>query len=214
MNAFRALKYLFSSITWHIDTAEKELYLTFDDGPLPNLTSWILDELDKYNAKATFFVVGENAKRHEPIFNEIVNRGHAIGNHTFNHLNGWTTSLKNYLDNVEKCKTIINELHPPSTILHQPLKLFRPPYGKLKPSQIKHLKKQYRIVMWDILSYDYNQNVSAEQCFKNVLRKTKEGSIIVFHDNYKAEKSLRYALPKVLEHYTSLGFSFRRIEVI
>ncbi len=190
---------LFPKYTFSIPTTEKVLYLTFDDGPIPEVTPWVLEQLAAYSAKATFFVVGKNVEQNPAIFQRITKEGHSIGNHTFNHFNGWKTNRQTYLDDVKKCAEVIDT------------PLFRPPYGKLKLSQAKYLLKQYRIIIWDILSGDFDTKISSEQCLNNVLRQSKHGSIIVFHDSLKAAKHLQFVLPKVLDFYHQKGFIFRAI---
>lgn len=174
---------------WALPNNDKKVYLTFDDGPIPEVTPWVLDTLRQYNAKATFFCIGDNIKKHPDIFNRILTEGHSVGNHTFNHLNGWETKTSEYIKNVEKCETYLDET----------TKLFRPPYGKITSKQSKILQQRgYKIIMWSVLSYDYDASVSEEKCLQNVLQKIQPGSIIVFHDSLKAEKNLRHVLPEVL----------------
>ena len=184
---------------WDIPTKESSLYLTFDDGPIPEVTPFVLDVLKQFNAKATFFCVGENVKKHPAIFQRILDEGHAVGNHTYFHLNGWKTDNHTYISNVGSADALIHS------------KLFRPPYGKMKLSQISNLKSQYSIVMWSLLSKDYDKSMTGKQCLQRVLRKAKPGSIIIFHDSLKAFERLQYALHKVLEHFSSKGFSFKKI---
>jgi peptidoglycan-N-acetylglucosamine deacetylase len=196
-----------------------EIYLTFDDGPIPEVTPWVLSTLKKYKAKATFFCIGANIEKHPYILQQIIAEGHSIGNHTYNHLNGWKTKTREYLKNVDKCnkamvdgKELMANGNPPtisplpSSI--SPLPLFRPPYGKINLSQYSILKSHYSVVMWDVLSGDFDQTLSEEKCLKNVLTKTRAGSIVVFHDSIKAKKNLLYTLPKFLEYFSKKGFSF------
>ncbi len=195
----RFIQRLYPERIWAFSHKEKSIYLTFDDGPIPEVTPWILDELKKYNAKATFFCIGENIQKHPEIFRRILAEGHSVGNHTFNHLNGWKTETSEYIDNVLKCENIINAefINRQSAIGNR--KLFRPPYGRITSKQAKILhKKDFKIIMWDVLSYDFYASVSEEKCLQNVLENMKAGSIVVFHDSLKAEKNLRYVLPKVL----------------
>lgn len=200
------IKKIFSNYVWDIPNDDKKVFLTFDDGPTPEITNWVLNELKKYNAKATFFCIGKNIKNNSEIFQNILNNGHSIGNHTNNHLNGWKTNYETYLDNVQKA--LINFLNNNSQIYNENSHLFRPPYGKITPIQSKKLRKLgYKIIMWNVLSADFDQNISPEECLKNVINNIKSGSIIVFHDSQKAFKNLEYALPKTLEYLYNNGFT-------
>ncbi len=181
---------------WKIFTDKPVIYLTFDDGPIPEITPFILKTLDEYNAKATFFCVGENVKKHPEIYSEVVRLGHKIGNHTYNHLNGWKTHSVNYIDNISKCADYFSS------------DLFRPPYGKMKPSQLRKIKKEFSVVLWSVLSYDFDQKVSKEECLNNVLTYTDNGAVVVFHDNLKAKNNLYYSLPRFLEFFFQKGYSF------
>lgn len=207
---------LFPNFIWSINTKSKVLYLTFDDGPTPNITDWVLDTLNAYNAKATFFCIGNNIEAHSEIFQRILENGHRIGNHTYNHLKGWETKTKQYLGDVELTDSVIQfQLHNYNNATSTDLidsKLFRPPYGKFKKKQSKKLMKEgYKIVLWDVLSYDWDNSVSEDHCLKNVISSAKEGSIVVFHDSEKASKNLKYVLPKILEYYKEKGFVFEAI---
>ena len=195
----KVIQNLFPNFTWHIPTREKVLYLTFDDGPIPEVTPWVLSTLAGYDAKATFFCVGDNIDKHPELLQQVKNAGHAVGNHTFNHLNGWTTDNIPYFHNIRHCANQVDSV------------LFRPPYGRIKPRQAQFLQRHYRIVMWDILSGDFDPKVEQEQCFRNVVNNAQSGSIIVFHDSLKAKENMMYALPKVLEYYTNLGYSFGKL---
>lgn len=175
---------------------EKKIYLTFDDGPIPELTEWVLDTLDHYHIKATFFCVGENIVKHPQIFQRIISEKHQVGNHTHNHIKGWQTSLEEYLDNIEKCQALTQT------------DLFRPPYGRISKQQYKALLKIHRIILWDVLSYDYDKHTSPLKCLKQSIKHTRNGSIIVFHDNVKATQNLKYALPLYIESCLKLGFQF------
>ena len=190
------VQFLMPRYTWRVPTKEKIIFLTFDDGPIPELTPWVLDTLEAHAAKATFFCVGDNVLKHPNIFHRVLNEGHAVGNHTFHHLNGWKTDTGSYLQNVAQCAELIKS------------PLFRPPYGRLTIAQKRLLRKDFRIIMWDVLSGDYSSKISPEQCLHNVLKNTKPGSIIVLHDNLKAERNLRFVLPRVLAHFGSLGYRF------
>ena len=190
------LKKLFPSLTWDYNTGEKVVYITFDDGPIPQSTAWTLKLLKEKNVKATFFCVGDNVRKHPEIYQRILDEGHRVGNHTFNHVNGWKLRSSNYLRNIIKAKRYIQS------------NLFRPPYGKLIRPQIKWLQKEgYTIVMWDVLTKDYDAKILPQECLNRSL-KAKEGSIILFHDSLKAETNLRYALPKFIELKLSEGFHF------
>ena len=196
---------IFPNLVWELLTNEKVLYLTFDDGPTPEITEWTLHQLNKHNAKATFFCIGNNIKKHPEIFNSILKEGHSIGNHTFNHTKGWKTKAKAYIEDVLKTKIEI-EKHNIST------NLFRPPHGQIKPKQAKLLKALgYSIIMWNVLSIDWDKKISPKQCLENVINHSKPGSIIVFHDSVKAAKNMQYTLPKVLEHFSKKGYVFKRI---
>jgi len=193
------LKKVFPSLVWYFSSQEKVIYLTFDDGPHPELTPFILKELEKYNAKATFFLLGKEAETHSHLVSELLKQKHSIGNHTFSHLNGWSTKNDDYFEDIEKCDSILKS------------KLFRPPYGRIKPSQIRRLKKDYKIVMWDVLSWDFHEKITAEKCYNLVKKKTKKGSILVFHENDKSLENVSYCLPKVLEYFSQKGFEFKAI---
>ena len=199
------IKKLFSKYIWDLPNNENKIYLTFDDGPTPEITEWTLNQLNNYNAKATFFCIGDNIRKYPEIFKKVVSEGHSIGNHTFNHLNGWKTNTNDYIENVKNCF-----IHQQLTTNNQ--QLFRPPYGKIKPSQSKKLRKQgYKIIMWDVLSEDFDATISKEKCLENVLNNMQSGSIIVFHDSIKAFANLEYTLPKVLEIGSKKGFVFENI---
>jgi peptidoglycan-N-acetylglucosamine deacetylase len=192
---------LFPKHIWSMPrTAEKTIYLTFDDGPIPEVTPWVLEQLESYDAKATFFCVGENVDKHPELYNEVMAAGHLVGNHTYNHLNGWETEAIKYFHNVRKGAHVVKSW------------FFRPPYGRLTPTQSHFLQKHYTIVMWDVLSGDFDPSISPKQCLANVLSATKDGSIIVFHDNIKAQENLYYTLPKVLKHFRDLGYKFDSLQ--
>ncbi|WP_179344302.1 polysaccharide deacetylase family protein [Winogradskyella ursingii] len=204
------VKTLFPNFVWNINTDKKELYLTFDDGPTPEITEWVLDNLKSYNAKATFFCIGNNIEKHPAIFQKIIDEGHTVGNHTYNHLKGWKHKTKNYVEDVVKSQDLMNSLfiNRNSSITN----LFRPPYGKFKSNQSKKIMELgYRIILWDVLSYDWDKTVSEKSCLENVTSAAKEGSIVVFHDSLKASRSLKYTLPKVLEYYNERGFEFKSL---
>jgi peptidoglycan-N-acetylglucosamine deacetylase len=191
-----------------VPTESKSLYLTFDDGPMPGPTEFVLSELKRFNAKATFFSIGDNVGKHPGIFEKILAEGHAIGNHTFNHLKGWATPLEKYLDNIKACESqIANHRQPIAN--HK--SLFRPPYGRITLKQIKVLKENYQIVMWDVLTYDYSKNISRGNCLMGSIKATRPGSIIVFHDSLKAERNLTFVLPKFLDHFSREGYEFKSL---
>jgi len=203
------LKFLFRNWVWRLSSKEKVLYLTFDDGPTPEITEWTLNELKKYEAKATFFCIGKNIGEHPEIFQKIIEENHAVGNHTNNHLNGWKTKTATYLQNIKDAEKYFEE-NPKSKIGN--IKLFRPPYGRLSFSQSKKIRKMgYKIIMWDVLSADFDPKISNEKCLENVIRNIQNGSIIVFHDSVKASEKLKFVLPKVLEYYSYIGFDFKSI---
>ncbi len=199
------VKTLFPNFVWNINTDRKEIYLTFDDGPTPEITEWVLQTLDDFNAKATFFCIGNNIEKYPEVFQHIITEGHTIGNHTYNHLKGWKHKAKVYVRDVLKTEKIIRNFTTDTSN-----NLFRPPYGKFKNKQSKKLLELgYKIILWDVLSYDWDKSVSEEICFKNVTSAAKEGSIVVFHDSIKASRNLKYVLPKVLEYYTEKGYVFK-----
>lgn len=203
------LKFIFRNWDWRLSHKEKVLYLTFDDGPTPEITEWTLNELKKYEAKATFFCIGKNIGEHPEIFRKIIEENHSVGNHTNNHLNGWKTKTATYLQNIEDADKYFEEY---GTNKANDQKLFRPPYGRLSFSQSKKIRKMgYKIIMWDVLSADFDQKISNEKCLENVIRNIQNGSIIVFHDSIKASEKLKYVLPKVLEYYSYKGFDFKSI---
>ena len=198
----KIIKLLGKGLRFSVQTTEPVVYLTFDDGPIPGLTPWILDQLDVFGASATFFMVGENAGRNPDLVTEILNRGHQIGNHTQNHRNGFKTKLKDYLDNVALCAEELKSFLPTESPL-----LFRPPYGRILPRQIYNLRKRgYQIVLWDVLSKDYDASLEPETVVRNVLANVNPGSIIVMHDNIKAEKNVKAALPEILLGLKSMGY--------
>ena len=192
---------MFPSLVWKVNETEKVIYLTFDDGPIPETTEWILDTLKQFNAKATFFCVGDNVRKYPELFNKILDHGHLVGNHTYNHLNGWNTGIEEYIENVEKAAKLIKS------------DLFRPPRGMIRINQAQQLLEKYKIVMWNVLSVDYDRDISPEQCLRNVTSNAKEGSIVVFHDSIKAQKNMQYALPKTLEFYAEKGYSFASLNI-
>lgn len=186
-------------MTWGFFGETNKVFLTFDDGPTPDVTASVLEELRKYNAKATFFCLGRNVDHYPDIFKEILNEGHSVGNHSYSHLKGFGTKNSQYFKDIELARRLIDS------------ELFRPPYGRILHNQVTEILKNYRIIMWDVLSYDYNRRVKGEKIVKNVLNYTRPGSIIVFHDSAKARKNLYYALPRVLESFTEKGYEMSAI---
>jgi peptidoglycan/xylan/chitin deacetylase (PgdA/CDA1 family) len=187
---------LFPGLTWKMSTGRKEIFLTFDDGPIPEVTPWVLETLEAYNARATFFCVGDNVRKYPEIYSQVINGGHSVGNHTLNHLSGWSTENISYFNNIRHCARMVQS------------GLFRPPYGKLRPSQIQFLQRHYQIIMWDVLSGDFDHEIEPAECFQNVIQHASPGSIVVFHDSLKAETNLRYTLPLVLDYFTKEGYAF------
>lgn len=181
------------------ETGKKVIYLTFDDGPVAGVTEWVLQLLKQYNAKATFFCVGKNVVKQPAVFQQIIQQRHSVGNHTYHHPSGWRTPAKEYLADVEKCAALVHS------------KLFRPPYGILRPSQYSKLITQYSIIMWDVISGDFDQKLAKEKCLAKCIRYTRNGSIIGFHDSVKAEEKLKYVLPQYLKHFSSQGYRFEAL---
>lgn len=199
----RILPFFFPHYTWHKSKAEQVVYLTFDDGPIPDVTEWVLDVLAQHQIKATFFCIGDNIRKHPAVFQRTLAEGHQVGNHTFNHLKGWKTSLQDYLANTQLGQQEI-EKH-----LKQPTRLFRPPYGKLTKQQGKKLVDAgYEVIMWSIITKDYEANLHPQACLKRTLKRVKAGSIIVFHDSLKAEKNMKYTLPLLIKNLKEKGYSF------
>ncbi len=195
------IKKIYYSLIWDLNNGEKDLYLTFDDGPTPGITLKVLNILDKYNAKATFFCIGRNVERYPEIYGQILKRGHFAGNHTYSHLKGWETESREYYSDIKLAGSFIKS------------NLFRPPYGKIKRTQLKHLRHYYNIIMWDVMSFDFSQSVTKEKCLSLVLNNVRPGSIIVFHDSPKASENMFYALPKLIKIYSNLGYNFSTINI-
>ncbi len=196
------LKKAYPECVWNIETDEKILYLTFDDGPTPDATPFVVEQLKRYNAKATFFCIGKNVKEHFEVYKQILLAGHKPGNHTFDHLNGWKTPDKLYLENVLEAAKIIDS------------NLFRPPYGRITKFQLKALqgeKLKLKPIMWDVLSGDFDTSIKPENCYLNVINNAKPGSLVVFHDSLKALPALSYTLPKVLQYFSEKGYRFEVI---
>ncbi len=186
-------------MTWDLHGDHREVYLTFDDGPTPVVTPWVLDRLDEVGAKGTFFCLGRNVDKHPEIYKQILSGGHSVGNHSYSHLKGFRSSIRRYMDDIDLASDMIDS------------KLFRPPYGRIFPGQVKAVLEQYDIIMWDVLSIDYNSGLGGERVLKNVTRNVKPGSIIVFHDSDKAADNLYYALPRTLEFLKEEGYSMKSI---
>ena len=197
------LRAFYPSCTWKMPGTEKVIYLSFDDGPHAEATPFVLAELKKYNAKASFFCIGKNVAAHPNLYDQIMQEGHTVGNHTYDHVNGWKTNTDMYIQNIELAEKYIQS------------NLFRPPYGRITRSQIHKIKADknlpQEIIMWDVLSGDFDLTLSAEACKKNVIQNTSAGSIVVFHDSAKAFVRLKIALPAMLAHFTNLGYSFKAI---
>lgn len=218
-----AITIWFPKYVWQLPNATKKIYLTFDDGPIPEVTERVLDILKQEKINATFFCIGDNIKKHPAIYQRFLNEGHQTGNHTFNHLNGWKTNTKNYIENFKLCETEIKKYEVPESKntkirksntqipTSSPL-LFRPPHGKIKPKQAKEIQKLgYKIIMWSVLSYDFDANLHSEKCLSETIKNTSNGSIIVFHDSIKANDNLKFVLPKVIRELKNKGFRFEKL---
>ena len=192
------LKAFYSRYIWHIPTDDKKLFLTFDDGPIPEVTEFVLNTLKNFNAKATFFCIGDNVRKHPDIFQMLLDQGHSVGNHTYNHMNGWKTEDQAYIENITLC----------DRQLTVQTNLFRPPYGRMKSSQMKFIPENRKIIMWDVLSGDFSPQITPEICLQKTIKYTRPGSIILFHDSLKAAKNMQYTLPRFLENFTEKGYSF------
>lgn len=193
------LRRYYNRFIWNLHPESKSVYLTFDDGPVPGPTDFVLEQLEKYNAKATFFCIGDNVKKNPDLFQKLIHNGHRIGNHTFHHLNGWFQNTEDYINDVTKAESVISS------------DLFRPPYGKIKMQQADVLLNKYKIIMWDVLSYDFDKDISPEKCYFNVVKNSRPGSIVVFHDSLKAFKNLEYSLPKSLAFFRDEGYNFKTV---
>jgi peptidoglycan/xylan/chitin deacetylase (PgdA/CDA1 family) len=208
----KLVQWMFPKLIWEFSVTEKKLFLTFDDGPIPEVTPWILAQLANYNAKATFFCIGDNVRKHPEIFKQIIREGHAIGNHTHQHVNGWKVSKETYIDNTIKAQETFENTENYSAEANT--LLFRPPYGKITPKLAKRLDKLgYKVIMWTVLSGDFDKELSPEKCLSNVLQHATSGTIVVFHDSRKAFEKVKFALPKVLKHFHTLGYTFERITI-
>lgn len=196
----KLIRKLFPNYLWNKSRKKPYVYFTFDDGPIPEVTPWVLDTLKAYDMQGTFFCVGDNVRKHSNIYNRLVTEGHSVGNHSYSHKSGWSSDVENYLDDVELCGSFVQS------------DLYRPPYGRLKPQQAEAIRHQYQIVMWDVLSGDFDQNITSEQCYQNVIQNLKPGSIVVFHDNIKSFETLKEVLPRVMEYCQSQGLSSKAIK--
>ncbi|RKE03372.1 polysaccharide deacetylase family protein [Marinifilum flexuosum] len=190
------IRRLFPDFVWRYNSGEKKIYLTFDDGPIPESTMWTLDLLKEKGIKATFFCVGDNVRKYPNLYQRIIDDGHVVGNHTHNHLKGWYNNTQKYVENVILASEFIDS------------KLFRPPYGLIKRSQAKYLQTDYKIVMWDVLSGDYRQDISPERCYRDVMKKVRPGSILLFHNHLKSEKNMRYTIPRLIDELRAQGYEF------
>nr|WP_229201889.1 polysaccharide deacetylase family protein [Arsenicibacter rosenii] len=195
------LRTIYPDFWWKSDDSEPVIYLTFDDGPIPEVTEFVLEQLDKYAAQATFFCIGDNVRKHREIFYKVIEAGHYIGNHTFNHLNGWKNEDVTYLENIQRCQQEIGFDTP----------FFRPPYGRIKKSQAAQLLDHYAVVMWDVLTGDFDQSMTPETCLRKTIQYTEPGSIVVFHDSWKAWPNMRYTLPRMLSHFAERGYLFQAL---
>ena len=196
----KLLRWLYPRALWRMDKNVKAVYLTFDDGPIPEITPWVLDLLDKYNIKATFFLVGDNVRKHPEEFKMILERGHKVGNHTFNHISGLKYLSYNYLANTNKADELIKS------------KLFRPPHGWMRWGQYMVLSHRYTVVMWDLVTRDYSKRLNGRQVLGIVKKYVRNGSIITFHDSIKSEKNLKYALPRAIEWLLEQGYEFKTFD--
>ena len=196
----KIIRHLFPSLIWEIDDPEG-VFLTFDDGPTPGITEWILAMLEKYDAKATFFVLGKNVEAYPDLVRRIVDAGHKVGNHTYSHQKGWGMSLERYIEDVDFANDLIHS------------ELFRPPYARITPAQARALSQRYKLVMWDVLSRDYSRSLSPRKCLKNVTKHLEPGAIVVFHDSEKSFRNMRYALPRTLDKIRKLGLKCKTIEL-
>lgn len=200
--------WLFRKYLWNVSTNSKIIYLTFDDGPTPEVTSWVLNQLSLYQAKATFFCIGSRIQAYPELVVQLLEEGHLLANHTYEHVNGWKTITNDYVNEVLKTQDTIQTFQENKT------KYFRPPYGKITPKQTNALIKQgYQIVMWDILTYDFNSEFSVEKTLQKIYKYTQNGSIIVFHDSIKCKGKLYYLLPKVLQHFQEKGYQFHALPI-
>lgn len=202
-------KYLYPNVIWQGDRNKKQIFLTFDDGPVPGITDYVLDVLSEFGIKATFFCVGENVAKHPATFERLLYEGHGVGNHTYNHLDGWKINLQVYLDNIYQSRdTMINHGYSSDYFL------FRPPYGKLKKGLSNRIDNNFKIIMWDVLAYDFSTKISAERCLQESIKHTRNGSIVLFHDSQKTIQKLKIAIPQYIAHFLNENYEFCRIDAL
>lgn len=195
------IRKLFPALIWSFPDEEKTVFLTFDDGPNPDVTPWVLEKLAEYEAKATFFCLGKNVEQYPDVYQMIIDAGHAVGNHSYSHIKGWGVGVSDYIQDFDLAANFINS------------NLIRPPYGRITPTQAKVLNERYKLIMWDILSRDYSRTITRRGCVRNVVKHLRSGAIIVFHDSLKAQRNLRYALPRVLEALGQQNYKCNAIEL-
>ncbi len=191
---------LFPELLWNVPVTEDVIYLTFDDGPHPDITPKVLNILARFDAKACFFCVGNNVQKYPHTYHAVKEAGHLTGNHSYHHMNGWRTPDEVYFRDVEACQKLVRSAY------------FRPPYGKIRPSQMRYLKKHYQLVMWSVVTYDYDSALTEAESLQIAINKTNRGSIVVFHDSLKAEKNMLYVLPRFLEHFAKKGYRFETFQ--
>ena len=210
------IKKIFPNYIWDLPNLENKIYITFDDGPTPKITEWVLEMLENHQAKATFFCIGNNIEKYPAIYSKVIVGDHSLGNHTFSHLNGWKTAAEDYIEDAKMCSVLsaqYSESKRQQVKANSNCQLFRPPYGKIKLSQSLKLRNLgYKIIMWDVLSGDFDTEITPEKCLKNVLKNVKPGSIVVFHDSIKAFPNLQYTLPRALKFWKEKGYLFEVIK--
>ncbi|MFY7920433.1 MAG: polysaccharide deacetylase family protein [Chryseotalea sp.] len=199
------LPHLYPDLIWRMEATEKNLYLTFDDGPIPDITEWVIAQLNQFNVQATFFAIGVNVRKYPDVFRELVRNNHSVGNHTFHHVKGWQTQTDDYIKEISMCDEIMQQTIP---LFHS--ELFRPPYGRITRTQRKKIA-QKKIIMWDVLTQDYNQSLDKEKCLQGSIKAMRPGSIVVLHDSLKAERNLKYVLPRLLEFALNHGYTFKKL---
>lgn len=196
---------LFPECLWTMPADEPILYLTFDDGPIPEETPFVLEQLARFGACATFFCVGDNLAKHPDVARQVLAGGHRLANHTYHHLSGWSHAQAAYLADVARCHAVLQQLQPETR------PLLRPPYGRITPGLARELHHHHQVVMWDVLTCDYDPDFAPEKCLATAIRLTRPGSIVVFHDSLKASRNLRYVLPRYLAHFAGLGYRFEKL---